>query len=71
VQSAVNPAQQRALAILADRRDGLTRDFPNRWVAIDADARVRDAETFDILADDIGQDAGRCVFAFLAVGAWA
>jgi hypothetical protein len=67
----VNPAQQRALAILADRRESLVRDFPNRWIAIDADARMRDAEAFDILARDIGDDAGRFVFAFLAVGAWA
>jgi hypothetical protein len=67
----VNPAQQLALAILADRRESLTRDFPNRWIAIDADARVRHAEAFDILARDVGQDADHFVFAFLAVGAWA
>jgi hypothetical protein len=67
----MNQAQQRALAILADRRDALARDFPNRWIAIDADAQVRNAEAFDVLADGIGADADRCVFAFLAVGAWA
>jgi hypothetical protein len=67
----MNPAHQRALAILADRRESLARDFPNRWIAIDADARVRNAEAFDILARDVGQDADRFVFAFLAVGAWA
>jgi hypothetical protein len=67
----MNQAQQRALAILADRRDALARDFPNRWIAIDADARVRNAEAFDVLAGNVGSEADRCVFAFLAVGAWA
>lgn len=67
----MNEAQQRALAILADRREALARDFPNRWIAVDADAEVRNAEAFDILAARVGRDADRSVFAFLAVGAWA
>ena len=67
----MNPLQQRALAMLDTRRELLARDFPNRWIAVDADALVLSAPGFDILARELGRDAGRFVFAFMAVGPWA
>ena len=67
----MTPVQQRALAMLDARREGLAREFPNRWIAVDADARVVSSERFDGLVREVGDHTGRVVFAFLAAGAWA
>jgi hypothetical protein len=67
----MKPAHERALVVLNAGREGFFKEFPNRWIAVDADATVRSAVRFDLLLDELGGDAERFVFAFVAVGAWA
>jgi hypothetical protein len=67
----VNPAQERALEILNKNREGLVKDFPNQWIAMSADGKVRAAPRFDLLIEKSDIDPAQVVFAFAAVGAWA
>jgi hypothetical protein len=67
----VNAAQEQALAQLSAARERLGRDYPNLWIAINANGEVSAAMDFDLLTREPGVDAGRVVFAFVAVGAWA
>ena len=67
----MTPAHASALAALDAGREGFFREFPNRWIAVDANATVRSAARFDLLLGELGGDAERFVFAFVAAGAWA
>jgi hypothetical protein len=57
--------------VLDAGREGFFEEFPNRWIAVDANATVRSAVRFDLLLSELGGDAERFVFAFVAAGAWA
>jgi hypothetical protein len=67
----VTPEHEQAFALLHAQRESFLREFPNRWVAVNANATVRSATRFDLLLGEPGVDAERFVFAFVAVGAWA
>lgn len=67
----MNPAHERALAVLNAGRERFVMDFPNQWIAVNANAIVHSAARFDLLLLEPGVDAERFVFAFVAVGAWA
>jgi hypothetical protein len=67
----MNPAQAAALATLNANRRRYFEQFPNQWIAVNANEVVRAAERFDLLAANPDIDAERFVFAFVAVGAWA
>ena len=67
----MNPAQVEALALLDAQREIFVREFPNRWIAVNANGNVRAADRFDQLAGEIDLDTERYVFAFVAAGAWA
>ena len=67
----MNPAQTAALATLNENRRRYFEQFPNQWIAVNANGTVRAAERFDLLAGEPAIDAERFVFAFVAVGAWA
>jgi len=47
------------------------REYPNRWIAVNANGMVRAAERFDLLARQPGVDPESFVFAFVRVGARA
>ena len=67
----MTPEHEQAFALLQAQREGFRREFPNRWIAVNARASVRSAARFDLLLDELGGDAERFVFAYVAVGAWA
>jgi hypothetical protein len=67
----VTPEHERALALLHAQREGFVREFPNRWIAVNAHATVRSAARFDLLLGELGGDAEMFVFAYVTVGAWA
>jgi hypothetical protein len=47
------------------------REYPNQWIAVNANGTVRAAERFDLLARQPGVDPESFVFAFVRVGARA
>ena len=58
--------------MLNENRRRYFEQFPNQWIAVNANGAVTPAERFDLLlADNPEIDAERFVFAFVAVGAWA
>jgi hypothetical protein len=67
----VNPAQEAALGRLDANRETFFREYPNRWIAVNANGMVRAAERFDLLARQPGVDPESFVFAFVRVGARA
>lgn len=67
----MNPAQAAALDRLNANRETFIREYPNKWIAVNANEIVRAAERFDLLLREPGIDAERFVFAFVRVGAWA
>ena len=67
----MNPAQTAALATLNENRRRYFEQFPNQWIAVNANGTVSAAERFDLLADEPAIDPERFVFAFVAAGAWA
>jgi hypothetical protein len=67
----MNPAQAQALAALNANRRRYFEQFPNQWIAVNANELVIPATTFDLLADNPDIDAERFVFAFVAAGPWA
>jgi hypothetical protein len=67
----VNPYQTEALAALNANRARFFERYPNQWIVVSANGEVRSADRFDMLDRELGNDAERVVFAFVAVGAWA
>ena len=47
------------------------REYPNQWIAVNANGTVRAAERFDLLARQPDVDPASFVFAFVRVGARA
>ena len=48
----MNPAQAQALATLNENRRRYFEQFPNQWIAVNANGTVRAAERFDLLAGE-------------------
>ena len=67
----MNPAQEAALGRLDASREMFFREYPNRWIAVNANGTVRAVERFDLLARQPGVDPESFVFAFVRVGARA
>ena len=67
----MTPEHEQAFALLHAQRESFLREFPNRWVAVNANATVRSATRFNLLLGEPGVDAERFVVAFVAAGAWA
>ena len=67
----MNPAQEAALGRLDASRETFFREYPNQWIAVNANGTVRAAERFDLLARQPGVDPESFVFAFVRVGARA
>ncbi|MDQ2963330.1 MAG: hypothetical protein M3R31_09285 [Pseudomonadota bacterium] len=67
----MNPAQAEALAMLNANRRRYFEQFPNQWIAVNANELVIAASRFDLLAANPEIDAERFVFTFIAAGAWA
>ena len=67
----MNPAQTAALATLNENRRRYFEQFPNQWIAVNANELVVAANSFERLAGNPEIDPQRFVFAFVAVGAWA
>jgi len=67
----VNPQQAAALATLNANRRRYFEQFPNQWIAVNANELVIAANRFDLLASNPDIDPERFVFAFVRVGAWA
>src|SRR2546427_12881121 len=67
----VNPAQEAALGRLDASRETFFHEYPNQWIAVNANGTIRAAERFDLLARQPGVDPESFVFAFVRVGARA
>ena len=67
----MNPAQEAALERLDAGREMFFREYPNQWIAVNANGTVRAAERFDLPARQPGVDPESFVFAFVRVGGQA
>ena len=67
----MNPTQAQALAQLNSNRARLVEQYPDQWIAVDANGGAKAASRFDLLIGQPGIDPERSVFAFVAVRAWA
>ena len=67
----MSPTQAQALAQLNSKRRLFAEQYPDRWIAVNANGVATAASRFDLLVNQQGIDAEHCVFAFIAVGAWA
>ena len=67
----MNSTQAQALAQLNSNRTRFVEQYPDQWIAVDADGGAKVASRFDLLISQPGIDPERFVFAFVAVKAWA
>lgn len=67
----MNPAQAAALTTLNANRGRYFEQYPNQWIAVNANGTVRTAQRFDLLARQAGVNPESFVFAFVRVGARA
>lgn len=67
----MNPTQAQALVQLNSNRTRFVEQYPDQWIAVDANGGAKAASRFDLLIREPGIDPERLVFAFVAVKAWA